>query len=394
MFVFWPLVLLGLWKLTDPRHLGHYAVFTTAARRFWNGQSAYGSDFGGGVGFYFYSPSCAMFLFRPFASLPDQVGAVLYMGLSVLVFVWGAKLWFARLKVDRKRFDTFLVLVAPAMYAALLASKVELLMVGMVFCALATARSRPVVAGVVLGILVNWKFQPIPTALLMSLALYLTDRKLVALRFFSGVVAGFVGFSVLPLVFLERLFLLSEMQLWRESLSGFVAESYFHFDTIYKFLYQNFDWIVPYGWTRIFAVVLGALLALLLYGRFRPVTDHQTPQRQNAALVLAAAFGGFFTVLASPLHQNNALIHLAYGAVWIVLLYGGDFWRGHWSRQKVTVVALWGFIALAYSDLMGKTLRFWFVDHALKPVAVLVLLTVVAVIEFQNARKTGELQLR
>ena len=82
--------LLSLIRLMRQAVPGHYRVFTGAGRALWHGQNPYGTDFGTGVGYYFYSPTCALTVFGPLSVLPEKVGLVVYMTASFAIFVWAS----------------------------------------------------------------------------------------------------------------------------------------------------------------------------------------------------------------------------------------------------------------------------------------------------------------
>jgi hypothetical protein len=346
---------------------GHYRIFTGAAHALWRGENPYGTDFGTGVGLWFYSPSCALFFFGPFDLLPEKLGLALYMLISWGAFVWGARA-FARALRCESVLQLFFALIAPQMLSAIVSSKLEILILGAVFLAGAAVVSGRWVAvsAVLLAWTIDWKFQPLPTAGLLALVFILVRRDWRWPAWLAGALAVFH--------FLPRLFV--PMGLWQastatraETLRSFIGSSWLHFENIYAFSQHFLGMSYGYGAAQLAAACAGGILAIALVGAIRGLG------RADAArcgAILALSLGAAFTCAFSPLNQNNGYI------LYAPLLLGALVIRGesHETARRAWALAIgiaWAVMALAYSDAVPPAAREALRHAALKSVICLAL---------------------
>ena len=383
--------------------LGHFRIFTSAARALWHGMDAYGTDFGTGVGLWFYSPACGMVVFGPLSLLPEPLGLALYLFISWVAFVWGAnKLWksFGATRVP----DLFWLLVAVQMMTSLLAAKLEILMMGLLMWACAevirTARAR-LRAGsdetarlgwepaAVLGALLNWKFQPLPTVGLLTIvwmlrpaegeprdleaaAQGLIQEDEIARRFRFPVAVAFncLLWFAAPVLWFGLKPALGMLMHWKSTLQPFLEASYLNFDNIFAFLRAAFGISVTYDGAQKISIAVGLVMAVAVTMRLRfSRWDARWSIVDSAAM--AMSLGAVYTVVLSPLSQNNAHVLLA-----PLFMCAMITWRrldgdrlGQWVHGLslgLLVVAL----DFAYSDLIPADLRTTLRGLAIKPAAV------------------------
>ena len=383
--------------------LGHFRIFTGAARALWQGKDAYGTDFGTGVGLWFYSPACGMAVFGPLSLLPEAFGLAVYLFISWLAFVWGAtKLWksFGATRVP----DLFWLLVAVQMMTSLLAAKLEILMMGLLMWACAevirTARAR-VRAGsdetarldwkpaAVMGALLNWKFQPLPTVGLLTIvwmlrpaegeprdleaaAQGLIQEDEIARRFRFPVAVAFncLLWFLVPALWFGWKPMLEILVHWKTTLQPFLEASYLNFDNIFAFIKAAFGVSITYEMAQRISIITGLAMAVAVTMRLRfSRWDARWSVVDSAAM--AMSLGAVYTVVLSPLSQNNAHVLLA-----PLFLSAMITWRrldGDRLGQWVHGLAL-GFLVIAldfaYSDLIPADLRTLLRGLAVKPAAV------------------------
>ena len=342
---------------------GHYRVFISAARALASGHEPYGTDFGTGVGDYFYSPACGLYFFRLFAGYPEHVGLFLYMALSIAVFVVGAA-WalrvFSRAAWGENPPDAiaqlFWVAVAPQVYSGILASKVELIMTGILFLAVAWVAERRwlVLSGFLSAMITNWKFQPLPVMGLLVLA-WLTGASFLPwrkrLKWPLAFVGGLVFWSLVPALEMGWATFAHDHAVWVASFSPFVRESYLNFENVFALASHAFGLTVSYRDTQLLTLAVGLALALNLLAWIRWV--HPEPAWPWVSLI-ALGSGTIVMTGFSPLGQNNAMV------LYSPLVLGALLRMGTSRKPKLLLVIfglLWVVCALSYSDLTPIVIR-------------------------------------
>lgn len=354
---------------------GHYRIFVGAGRALWAGISPYGTDYGTGVGFWFYSPTCGMFFFGPFALLPEKLGLFVYMALSWTLFVIGAKQFITALlgnnpqKTSTSHLLNFFWLgISPQMFTGILTSKLEISMVGLLFLCASwlLAEKRLPLAAFVLAMLLNWKFQPLPTIGLVLIVWLLLRR---SFFFIIWIVAASLFWLVLPLAFKSAGFILSVYQQWNSSLSSFVRTAWLDFDNIFSFLHNALGLRFSFGAFQVISGVIGTLLALALgYWTFERRKKTNVRLILGEGVGLGMALGGAFTVAFSPLSQNNSYILYAPTLLLALLSVGGS--SGIWKRSlEVVLGSTWLVMTFAYSDAVPASFRAELRHISVKPVA-------------------------
>ncbi|MCM2279639.1 MAG: glycosyltransferase 87 family protein [Oligoflexia bacterium] len=389
-------ILAGI-RLLLQRVPGHYRVFTGAGRALWEGGEAYGTTFGTGVGYFFYSPSCGMFLFGPFSLLPEKIGLGLYMTLSWAVFIIGA-ISFARSYRARNTgrdapllrpfpsANWFWLAIAGQMVGGILASKLEILMTGILLLSLSWLMrgAREILAAALLALILVWKFQPLPTVGLALVAWVLVWRDW---RLPTWVLGFTALWWFLPFAFKPPGYLVASLQVWSETFSIFIQKAWIDFENLFAFLEKTFSLGLPFAVWQAISIAVGALLLVvvsifLLGDRCRAINaDYRTRE----GLLLSAGLGAAFTTVFSPLGQNNALI--LYAPLLLAGFLSYENARGRWRLAWRWILGLsWVVMTLPYSDLVPRDLRELLRHYSIKPVACLLLGAALALFAFRKSR--------
>jgi hypothetical protein len=364
---------------------GHFRVFTGAARALLNGQNPYGTDFGTGVGYFFYSPTCALTVFGPLALLPEKAGLVVYMTISWLVFVLGVRsFWRAFVGEDRTGLTWFWVAISPQIFGGILASKLEILMVGMLLLAVAWLRDGRRVAGAcaLMALTLNWKFQPLPWAGLVCLSwvilLWQKGRGLAMPALLGSTMAMLYA---LPFVFFPFALLSQAHTVWQQTFSHFVSEAFLDFENIFAFANHALNVPVDFQTSQLVSAIVGAILAggiAFWAWRSKSFSD---------ALLVSTALGVAYMTSFSPLGQNNALI-----------LYAPLLLTGFVARSRSSQPRRWGWglalvfawMTLPYSDAMPVAMRDVLRHAAIKPLACIGLAMAVTLALTRNFARPSE----
>ncbi|MGK5082928.1 glycosyltransferase 87 family protein [Bdellovibrionota bacterium FG-1] len=361
---------IALVRLLTQNVPGHYRVFTGAGHAIWNGINPYASDFGTGVGYFFYSPFCAMTVFGPLSVLPEKLGMAMYMLISWGFFVWGVTAFWKRwAQPSHNRWlQWFWIAIAPQMFGGILASKLEIIIAGLLLLALAWLYETPRktwAACTLLAMTLNWKFQSIPIVGLLSLAMWIIRRDW---RTPVRMGAMIIGLFLLPFAFFSSEFLFHAQQTWQSSLSRFVGEAYLNYENLFTFLHQGFGLPFTFKMTQVLTGVTGVAFAGTLVVWLRTVSKRRFTQEQQirGAILLVTALGSAFMTAFSPLGQNNALILYA-PLLLIGFILGADLQSGKKGWVGVLVLTFVG-MTLLYSDLVPLPLRNEFRNLSLKPV--------------------------
>ncbi len=362
--------LFSLARLLHQTAPGHYRVFTRAALKLWAQQNAYGSDLGTGVGYWFYSPTCGMLFFGPFALLPEPVGLALYMMLSWAMLTWGIKRFLKSLapfKISARTENWFWFALTSQMVGAILASKVEIFMVGGLLLSCAwLLEGRRLQAGIFLSLLLNWKFQPLPSLLLLTLVVVFLRKDW---KFPLTLILGWIGWSLLPLLYLGKTLFLEIHSTWSSTFSSFVHEGWKDFENLFAFMQNSLDLSLTYQDTQILSVLFGvgcaAVLSFWLHHH-----KSQADYALKGGTLLALALGSTFICIFSPLGQNNALI--LFTPLLIAGFFSFDSAKGTLREVwRLALLCLWAVMTLPYSDLVPMQERVMLRHFVVKPPGIL-----------------------
>jgi hypothetical protein len=343
--------LLSLIKLLRQEVPGHYRVFTGAGRALWQGQNPYGTDFGTSVGYYFYSPSCALTVFGPLAMLPEKLGLIVFMAASWMVFVWGARKFADVCRLSPSHLQWFWGLIAAQMAGGVLASKLEIAIAGILLGAIAELIQKPrfgrsaVAVAAALAAVLNWKFQPLPVVGLLLIAWIWRIRDW---RFPAAIGVALAVWYALPFAFFPVEFVRSIHETWQTTFSHFVAESVLNFENIFAFLHAVTGKAISFEDTQLISGAMGFSLALGLAIHLYRGSPFEP------AVLLAVTMGTMFMTVFSPLGQNNALILYAPLLLCALIAHG----RAHDRRRlQWTIGVVCAVMILAYSDLVPRAVR-------------------------------------
>lgn len=340
---------------------GHYRVFTGAGRALWQLRNPYGADFGTGVGYYFYSPVCGLLFFGPLSFLPEGLGLLLYMALSWATFCWGV-LSFGRATAGARplsplAWNLFWLIAGSQIWIGILASKVEILMTGLLLIGASwlIEGRRVLLSAALLSMIVNWKFQPLPSLGLIAMTWMFSRRDWKWPLSFALFLAGWFAFPFLiPGVGSG---MPEAHATWGRTLDHFVREAFLDFENVYAFLRNSLGVPVSYELSRAIAAFAGAALAATLAAWLWQ--RRREPDRLNREGVrLALASGAMYTAVFSPLGQNNALI--VYAPLLLAGVLAFDRRRGAArTAWAALLILVWAFMTFPYSDLFTVETRDW-----------------------------------
>jgi hypothetical protein len=377
--------LLSLARLELQKIPGHYRVFTGAGRAIWHGGDPYGDTFGTGVGYFFYSPACALTFFGPISALPEKLGIVVYMGLSWAVFVAGARRFWKAYGGDSRGLQWFWALITAQMVGGILASKLEIVIAGLLLgCIAELARPAPrrLVVALVLGAILNWKFQPLPVVGLLLLSWIWIRRDW---RLPAALGAALAFWYAMPFAIFGPAYILAIQRTWQTTFSGFVTTSVLNFENVFAFLHGAFGVDLSFAWTQVASAGIGALMAALVA---LAIARSPEPDRWRRAALLSTALGTAFMTALSPLGQNNALI------LYAPLLACALLCRRDSARPRAWTALLAASCAgmiLAYSDVMPAGAREALRHLSIKPVFCLALAAGVALELWPSATRPPSL---
>lgn len=330
---------------------GHYRMFITAAHHLWIGQPGYGVPFAGNL--FFYSPAFALVFFGPLSLLPEKLGLFIYLILSLILLIYGI-IRFTRLFEPSSKMNFFWILLAQPLFSALGVHKPEIMIVGLILlCAGWTIEGkRPILSALILGMVSNWKIQPLP-----AVALLMTYRalKLRDFRFPFWVVFSFLFWFVLPFILRPWSLMVQANQAWRSSLEAYSRASYIEFDNIYSFLQNSCGVSLNYFSAQILSLGGAVLTGVFYIAWFMKRTLSLEVTKQATLLALAAGLA--YTVIFSPLQQVQAYILLTplYFTLCLTAKRSSRresyFWWG-------LIVCTFLIMSFAYSDLIPLELRY------------------------------------
>lgn len=371
---------LGVFRVLHQKIPGHYRIFTGAAHALWNETSPHGTDFRTGVGYWFYSPSCGMFIFGPFSLLPEKLGLFLYTTFSWVVFVVGAVFFLGALqKMSFQKawkspaLGLFWIAVLPQMLTALVTSKLEVMTVGLVFLSLAWLGTGQWVgwAAFILAMVLNWKLQVLPLLGLLAVFSLLQKWGTVFWSFF--LLSSLFWWGV-PFLFMPQDLVLSIYSDWYRTLSEFTNEAWAGFDHLYLFLHRGLGFDLLLAQYEGVSLLFGSLSAAVLW--FWSGTRKSGSELVwRKGLGLVAALGMGFVVIFSPLSQNNGGILFA--PVFLLGIYCWEHASIKWKNLLWgSLVGVWLIMAFGYSDVIPLSLKQELRNFGLKPVACLTLMLV------------------
>jgi hypothetical protein len=364
LLAFWFMSAFGLFKVMMEHPLsGHYRIFTGAARLLWAKQDPYEFDFQS-VGYWFYSQSCGLFFFSWFAFLPPALGLFIYSLFSILIFYW-ASMRFLKWSGSETLLQPFYFFTSIAVYQALLAAKVETVMVSVILLSVTLFFSYrdkrtllDIGISILLGAILEWKFQPAPILGLLSVVLILKRKNWVPV---IGVALSALIWHYLPALWLGQDLFQNFLGHQTRSLGDFISTSYSHYDNLYKFLDSVH---LPISFRQ--SLILSALVGVTFF--VRTLIGALRKEEEITQAGRALMFGSVFIMTLSPMAQNNASIFLV-PVIWFALLRTRNSDAPKWHRSSHYFFLV--FLSFAYSDLVPKAAREFLRTYSLKSVVIL-----------------------
>ena len=370
-FLFCLFSLAGLIRVMLERPVSaHYQLFTTASRWLWSGQCPYGVEFHL-AGYWFYSPSCGLFLFGAFAFFPLLVGLFLYSLISIASYFFALRYFARTIGAGGRVLEIALALSSVPVFQGLIAAKLETIIAAILFFAAGEWLSRRYLVGALLfGMILDWKFQPAPMAGLLILALLLARRAWLPAVFTGGAVmiwrwapATLFGFTGLGALLSRQ----------KETLQAFVAEAYSNFDNFFHFS-AALGLRLSLGVSLLISLIAGVGMAIHVWCRWRRGKDFAS--QVEACLGL----GSWFCLLFSPLGQNNASI---LGGPFFLWTAGALVMNRAGRMQFLLVGALIASLFM-YSDLIPEALRVWARSNSIKTLALMIQGLIVTFVRFEG----------
>lgn len=331
---------------------GHYRIFTGAARVLLQRMDPYEYDFQS-VGYWFYSPSCGLFFFSLFLWLPDLVGLFLYTAFSIFAIHASVRYFLNYFSHDHQSHDSIrlriqwaLAFLSIPIYQAVIAAKVETIIIAAVlFSMVRWQRKQYGWASLILGLILDWKFQIAPIAGLVGIILFL-ERKTIRPLVYLGLSTLFWHF--LPALYLGWDHLQELFHHQSASLGGFIAEAYAGFDNLFRFLHE-LGWNLSLQDSLMVSGFAALISVFIVWFSYRQLQG----KRIHLIYLMAICWGSIFCIGFSPLNQNNASI---LGTP--VFIFAG-LWMAdrHHPKMKWVTMAFILFFNFSYSDLMPVNLR-------------------------------------
>ncbi len=320
-----------------------------------------------------------MLFFSWFAWMPERIGQFVYLLVSLSILFLGTRAFLQALLTSlgwdfwKSRYRNWVcLLVSSELIGSILTTKLELLMVGVTlyaFSLLLTGR-RPLLAGLCMGLLLNWKFQPLPIIGLVTLGLGFINRK-TAIRFALGVVAVVILLMPLPFPFQSWDATIKIHSAWKESLSAFIERDWLAFHHLFTFLNHGLGIEVPYriaqGISAGAGLALAAGLAVWLQG-----VPRADKARLQKILLIALTMGCGFIVCLSPLSQSNAYIW--YAPMVLVFAWAAERTGARPGWVGLVLGMTFILVSILYSDLCPRPLYKLVFAKGIKPVGALFLL--------------------
>lgn|GEM_PF-1453251 len=361
---------------------GHYDIFIRGTRAFLELGTPYGVHFNDS-GWWFYSPSCALFFFSIFSPLPDALGQLAYVGGSWALFTWGLRALLRRFaaSLSPRRESFFWFILTSEMIGAILNARIEIAMTGVLFWAwLAMERERTVLAGVLTAMVTVWKFLTLPVAGLW-MAIELLNRR--SLRFVLGFFGGAALWLILPFAVRPVNYMSAQYGQWLGSIGEvFKAqdEPWRMFQHVYRFLDIALGIPLRFAQAQMLGAAIGGLLVAIAW-------QSQRQGRSTAHLRLLGLGLGMAHLNAFALTSQSAA-YVSYAPLLLAALLGWESLAPRLRRMGPWVIGVAYFsISLLYSDVVPRAWKAWAWMYSIKSLGI-VLLAVWVSVAFSRARAT------
>jgi hypothetical protein len=359
--------LIALIRILNPAELAHYRLFSRAAVALWQQQDPYYTTFDAGTGWWMYSPSCGLFYYGLFAFLPFRLGLYLSTLSSLGIFTYAIKrtinaftsIWPFETRLQKNWLWFWLSF---HLMAGILASKIEILTVGLSLLALTllVKRKNQFLVAFLLGMLVNWKFQTLPLVGLWCLILLFIDRNW---RFSLAVIASLAFWFFVPaLVVGSQLHQLNIN--WFASVNEWMQTEWVRLSSLFHLLLYFSIPVTLKMLTTTGAVIGLGLCALIINWIIKANQILPRELVRSLALILGLVCSSWFAVALSPMSENNGYVLVAPLWLFAFIFYPNiKGKRGFWW-----IVSVSGFTgSILLSDTFGKHSRLFFNDLGIKP---------------------------
>jgi hypothetical protein len=207
---------------------------------------------------------------------------------------------------------------------------------------------RRVLTALLLGMILNWKPQPLPTVAMLALVLLRVRRDW---RTPAAIGASLAGWYALPFLFKPWGYLLEIHATYARELPRFVERAWPDFENFFAFLSHTLGAAFTYTQIQLISATAGLTLACGLLVALQLHRAQPQDARLRHGVLLASALGAAFISAFSPLGQNNALILFAPLLLAAFLTFDRATGRAR-TAWRAALIATWLVMTVAYSDLI------------------------------------------
>ncbi len=307
-----------------------------------------------------------MFFFSLFSLFPDFVGLLLYSLVSVILLFLSILYFYATYEklpfngvLQRKEVQLTLAITGLQVLQGVVAAKIEVLMAAiMLFSIVRCMKGRYKIGSVLLGMILEWKFQALPIVGLVLTVKIVSEKKIRPLVY---LVFSFFFWHYVPVLFIGESLRAHFMSHMGSALTAFISISFPNYDNIFKFLYS-----INLRVTFLQSMVISGAVGLILFCVVLRECLRRTLS-PSIKYLFAMSMGSAFIIALSPMSQNNGSI------LWLPLLILAVEMVFHSANRwmKSISIALMILFCFSYSDLFPSILRNSLRHYSIKSVLIL-----------------------
>jgi len=384
--------LLSFLQLIFKGHSGHYDIFSLAALNIWAGINPYLAELPSGT--FNHSPAAALVYYSLFAFFPYTFGLALYMLSSIFILIFGLLKIKNTFHLSQNSWNFIFFMMSSELIGNILNARFETLTLGIWLIAASwIVQQRFVfVTYFLLAALCNFKLQSLPLLGLLLLFEILSRKNFKAVLYFS---ASFAFWSCLPLIKVSQSELSSYYASMKNNLQAYIDGAWLGFQQIFTFLHKIFQISFTWAEGQLILALIGLFLALLITASVQRSKKSQASFNRihlnNQNILLCFGFGGVYASSLLPMSQSAA--YLLYTPILIAAFYIREktLSRLHVRIIDTTLASAFFLVSISYSDLVPKSMRTVFFDHASKSVGPLLLLILVSVYSLELHTFVGKI---
>jgi hypothetical protein len=284
--------------------------------------------------------------------------------------------------------NLFWMMVSSELIGAIMSTKLEILMVGLLNFIIASLiqRKHPLWSAILLGMMINWKFQPVPLVGLIAIVTIIYEFNW---KFVVATIGSTLLWYGAPLLVLSQ----SELQFYylrqSQTLSAFIQRDWPQFEHVFKIFNVTLG-NMSYSTALLISIVFGVLAALFLTTKVLKTIARQQKSDQDRVLFIgmATALGVTYILSFSPLSQSNAYVFYTPLLVFVFALRssGGVKFGRAWPWA---IGFTYFTISIAFSDLNPAPLRRLMDQFGLKPWGVVFFMIYFLLVISRELARTG-----